>query len=47
MVNPNRRFFVGGNFKMNGTVDMITNLIEHLNNAHLDGKTGACCFPPS
>jgi hypothetical protein len=41
MVNPNRRFFVGGNFKMNGTVDMITNLIEHLNNAHLDGKTGA------
>lgn len=25
---------------MNGTVDMITKLIEHLNNAHLDGKTG-------
>ena len=40
MVNPNRKFFVGGNFKMNGTVDMITKLIEHLNNAPLDGKTG-------
>lgn len=40
MVNPNRRFFVGGNFKMNGTVDMINALIEQLNNGNLDGKTG-------
>ncbi|KAI5448917.1 triosephosphate isomerase [Naganishia albida] len=47
MVNPNRRFFVGGNFKMNGTVDMITSLIDHLNNAHLDGKTEVVVAPPS
>ncbi|KAJ9107654.1 hypothetical protein QFC21_001114 [Naganishia friedmannii] len=47
MVNPNRKFFVGGNFKMNGTVDMINELINHLNNAKLDGKTEVVVAPPS
>ncbi|KAJ9115941.1 hypothetical protein QFC22_005084 [Naganishia vaughanmartiniae] len=47
MVNPNRKFFVGGNFKMNGTVDMISELINHLNKAGLDGKTEVVVAPPS
>ncbi|KAJ9121432.1 hypothetical protein QFC24_004770 [Naganishia onofrii] len=47
MVNPNRKFFVGGNFKMNGTVDMINSLISHLNNAKLDGRTEVVVAPPS
>jgi triosephosphate isomerase len=41
MVSSSRQFFVGGNFKMNGTVDMIKNLVNQLNNAKLSGKTGA------
>ncbi len=40
MVSPSRKFFVGGNFKMNGTVQMITDLVSKLNAAKLDGKTG-------
>jgi len=31
-----RRFFVGGNFKMNGSVKTITDIINGLNNAQLD-----------
>ena len=29
-----------GNFKMNGSIKMIDSLVEQLNNAKLDGKTG-------
>ncbi|KAH0562983.1 triosephosphate isomerase [Trichoglossum hirsutum] len=42
-----RRFFVGGNFKMNGSVKAITDIINGLNNAQLDpnvGMSGADCF---
>ncbi|KAF8754711.1 Triose-phosphate isomerase [Rhizoctonia solani] len=35
-----RKFFVGGNFKMNGTVKSIQSIIENLNNAQLDSNTG-------
>jgi triosephosphate isomerase len=41
MVSSSRQFFVGGNFKMNGTVDMIKSLVNQLNDANLSGKTGA------
>jgi triosephosphate isomerase len=37
-----RKFFVGGNFKMNGSIKMIDSLVEQLNNAKLDGSTGSC-----
>ncbi|KAL8643214.1 MAG: hypothetical protein Q9228_000200 [Teloschistes exilis] len=35
-----RQFFVGGNFKMNGTIKTIQEIIHHLNDAKLDPKTG-------
>lgn len=40
MVNENRQFFVGGNFKMNGSVKSVSDLIKGMNEAKLDGKTG-------
>lgn len=49
MVNQSRQFFVGGNFKMNGSVKSVSDLIKGMNEAKLDGKTGesrlkASCF---
>ena len=38
-----RKFFVGGNWKMNGTKDTIDKIVEFLNNGDLDpncGETG-------
>ncbi|KAL9002456.1 MAG: hypothetical protein Q9188_004606 [Gyalolechia gomerana] len=35
-----RQFFVGGNYKMNGTIKSIQDIIHHLNDAKLDPKTG-------
>ncbi|KAI4147989.1 MAG: hypothetical protein L6R39_002934 [Caloplaca ligustica] len=35
-----RQFFVGGNYKMNGTIKSIQDIIHHLNDAPLDPKTG-------
>ena len=40
MVNQSRQFFVGGNFKMNGSVKSVSDLIKGMNEAKLDGKTG-------
>lgn len=40
MVNQSRQFFVGGNFKMNGSVKSVSELIKGMNEAKLDGKTG-------
>jgi hypothetical protein len=34
-----------GNFKMNGSIKMIDSLVDQLNNAKLDGKTGQ--YPPT
>jgi len=42
-----RKFFVGGNFKMNGTIKSIKDIIENLNNAKLDSNTEVVIAPPS
>ncbi|CAE6383090.1 triosephosphate isomerase (TIM) [Rhizoctonia solani AG-1 IB] len=42
-----RKFFVGGNFKMNGTVKSIQSIIENLNNAQLDPNTEVVIAPPA
>jgi triosephosphate isomerase len=47
MVASSRQFFVGGNFKMNGTVEMIKSLVNQLNDANLSGKTEVVVAPPA
>ncbi|KAL2048146.1 hypothetical protein N7G274_000057 [Stereocaulon virgatum] len=42
-----RQFFVGGNFKMNGTIKSITDIVHNLNNAPLDPKTEVVLSPPA
>ncbi|KAJ5881062.1 Triosephosphate isomerase [Penicillium subrubescens] len=42
-----RQFFVGGNFKMNGVADSITNIVKNLNAAKLDSTTEVVISPPS
>ncbi|KAK0507684.1 hypothetical protein JMJ35_009573 [Cladonia borealis] len=42
-----RQFFVGGNFKMNGTIKSITDIVHHLNSAPLDPKTEVIIAPPT
>ncbi|MCJ1313897.1 triosephosphate isomerase [Agyrium rufum] len=42
-----RKFFVGGNFKMNGTIKSITDIIHNLNYASLDSNTEVVIAPPS
>lgn len=42
-----RQFFVGGNFKMNGTIKSITDIIHHLNEAKLDPRTEVVVAPPA
>ncbi|TVY38688.1 Triosephosphate isomerase [Lachnellula subtilissima] len=42
-----RQFFVGGNFKMNGSVETIKKIISYLNEAKLDPKTEVVIAPPS
>ncbi|EKG16860.1 Triosephosphate isomerase [Macrophomina phaseolina MS6] len=42
-----RQFFVGGNFKMNGTIQSIKDLINNLNNAKLDPNVEVVIAPPS
>ncbi|KAF2453631.1 Triosephosphate isomerase [Lineolata rhizophorae] len=42
-----RKFFVGGNFKMNGTISSIKGIIDNLNNAKLDPETEVVIAPPS
>ncbi|KAI6251377.1 Triosephosphate isomerase [Erysiphe necator] len=42
-----RRFFVGGNFKMNGTVASIKEIAQNLKQANLDPKTEVVVAPPS
>ncbi|OAK93872.1 Triosephosphate isomerase [Phaeosphaeriaceae sp. SRC1lsM3a] len=42
-----RQFFVGGNFKMNGTIKSIKEILENLNNAKLDPNTEVVVAPPS
>jgi len=42
-----RQFFVGGNFKMNGSADSIKKIISHLNDAKLDSNVEVVIAPPS
>ncbi|BEI86033.1 hypothetical protein CcaverHIS002_0603200 [Cutaneotrichosporon cavernicola] len=42
-----RKFFVGGNFKMNGTTQAIKVIVDDLNNAQLDGSTEVIIAPPA
>ncbi|KAI1318660.1 Triosephosphate isomerase [Xylariaceae sp. FL0255] len=42
-----RKFFVGGNFKMNGTISSINEIVENLNKAELDPNVETVISPPS
>jgi triosephosphate isomerase len=42
-----RKFFVGGNFKMNGTKESIKSIIKGLNEAQLDSNVEVVIAPPS
>lgn len=42
-----RKFFVGGNFKMNGTIQSIKEIVENLNKAQLDPNTETVIAPPA
>ncbi|AQZ18148.1 TPI1 (YDR050C) [Zygosaccharomyces parabailii] len=42
-----RTFFVGGNFKLNGTKSSIKEIVERLNNAKLDPKVEVVLCPPA
>ncbi|KAK7754245.1 triosephosphate isomerase [Diatrype stigma] len=42
-----RKFFVGGNFKMNGTLQSIKDIVENLNKAQLDSNTETVIAPPA
>ncbi|KAK9777674.1 putative Triosephosphate isomerase [Seiridium cardinale] len=42
-----RKFFVGGNFKMNGTVSSVKEIVSNLNNAQLDPNVETVIAPPA
>ncbi|ROT35956.1 triosephosphate isomerase [Sodiomyces alkalinus F11] len=42
-----RKFFVGGNFKMNGTVASIKEIVKNLNDAQLDPNAEVVIAPPA
>ncbi|KAK4047191.1 triosephosphate isomerase [Microbotryomycetes sp. JL221] len=42
-----RKFFVGGNFKMNGSLDTLTKLLTHFNEAELDPNVEVVIAPPA
>ncbi|OJJ51075.1 hypothetical protein ASPZODRAFT_138198 [Penicilliopsis zonata CBS 506.65] len=42
-----RQFFVGGNFKMNGVGESLTNIVNNLNSAELDPNTEVVVAPPT
>jgi len=42
-----RRFFVGGNWKMNGNLQTIDALVDMLNNATIDADAEVVCAPPA
>jgi len=44
---PGRKFFVGGNFKANGSEKLIDDIVSNLNNAKLDPNTEILVAPPS
>ncbi|KAI1811509.1 triose-phosphate isomerase-like protein [Poronia punctata] len=42
-----RKFFVGGNFKMNGSISSINEIVDNLNKAQLDPNTETVIAPPA
>ncbi|KAJ9602818.1 triosephosphate isomerase [Cladophialophora chaetospira] len=42
-----RKFFVGGNFKMNGTIKSVKEIVHNLSTAKLDSNTEVVVAPPS
>ncbi|KAG5980910.1 triosephosphate isomerase [Claviceps digitariae] len=42
-----RKFFVGGNFKMNGSVSSIKEIVKNLNDATLDAEVEVVVSPPA
>jgi triosephosphate isomerase len=42
-----RKFFVGGNFKMNGSISSIKEIVNNLNNASLDPDVEVVVSPPA
>jgi len=42
-----RKFFVGGNFKANGSIKMIDGIVSNLNNAKLDPNAEVVIAPPA
>ncbi|KAI1423611.1 triose-phosphate isomerase-like protein [Xylaria sp. FL1777] len=42
-----RKFFVGGNFKMNGSISSITEIVDNLNKAQLDPNVETVIAPPA
>ncbi|KAG8818003.1 triosephosphate isomerase [Serendipita sp. 400] len=42
-----RKFFVGGNFKMNGSKESLSKLVKAMNEASLDPNTEVVIAPPS
>ncbi|KAF2113036.1 Triosephosphate isomerase [Lophiotrema nucula] len=42
-----RQFFVGGNFKMNGNIKTIKEIVANINNAKLDSNVEVVIAPPS
>jgi len=44
--SPPRKFFVGGNFKSNGTLESIKAIVENLNKAELKSDVGEFPFVP-
>ncbi|KAH8157277.1 triose-phosphate isomerase-like protein [Xylaria telfairii] len=42
-----RKFFVGGNFKMNGSVSSVTEIVDNLNKAKLDPNVETVIAPPA
>lgn len=42
-----RKFFVGGNFKMNGSISSIKEIIDNLNKAVLDAQVEVVVAPPA
>ncbi|TYJ52767.1 triose-phosphate isomerase [Cryptococcus floricola] len=42
-----RQFFVGGNFKMNGSLESIEKIIKGINEAKLDGSAEVVVAPPA
>ncbi|KAK6460450.1 triosephosphate isomerase [Scheffersomyces coipomensis] len=42
-----RQFFVGGNFKMNGTKESLTSIIDNLNKAELPSNVEVVIAPPA